>query len=205
MRQVRGRETMKEIKEGLDSKLGVGLKEIEDALNRIEATKTMNAVTLLVTTRTMGFCAAQIYFHCSKQRNPVYCDIYAFYRINLAMFEAKLYYIRRNQELPTLNFQDIYDVPYRPEYLGVTSTITALPDQVARVLKALGPVHEGNEYFVPALAADQRTRQGRLIPQSERVAFSNLRQLWHWPTQPQTLKFVKHSMLTIRFREPSGE
>jgi hypothetical protein len=36
------------------------VKGIEDALNKIEATSTLNAVTMLVTTRTMGFCAAQI-------------------------------------------------------------------------------------------------------------------------------------------------
>jgi hypothetical protein len=116
----------------------------------------------------MGFCAIQIYFHCSKKRNPIYCDIYAFYRINLAMFEARLYYIRRNQELPTLNFKEVYDVPYRPEYLGVTATVNAYPDQIGRVLKAMGPINEGNEYFVPALAADQRTRHGNLIPKSEK-------------------------------------
>jgi hypothetical protein len=154
----------------------VGLKEIEDALNKIQATKTMNAVALLVTTRTMGFCASQIYFHASKQRTPVYCDIYAFYRINLSMFEARLYYIRRKQELPMLNFQQVYDVSYRPEYLRVTATINPYPDQIGRVLKALGPINEGDEYFIPALAADQRSRQGSLILQSECVTFSNLRE-----------------------------
>ena len=43
---------MRHITEALDVKLRVGLKEVEDALNQIEANKTMKAVTLLVTTRT---------------------------------------------------------------------------------------------------------------------------------------------------------
>jgi hypothetical protein len=112
----------------------------------------------------MGFCSSKIYFHASKQRTPTYCDIYAFFRVNLSMFEACLYYIRRKQELPTLNFQQVYHVRYRPDFLGVTATINGCPDQVAGVLKALGPINEGDKYYVPALAADQRTRQGKFIP-----------------------------------------
>jgi hypothetical protein len=79
MRASRGRESMKQLTEALDAKIGVGLKEVEDALNQIVANKTLKAVTLLVTTRTMGFWAIQIYFQTSAQRNPVYCNIYAFY------------------------------------------------------------------------------------------------------------------------------
>jgi hypothetical protein len=91
LRQNKRKETMMEVKEALGTKLGVDLKDTEDALNKIEATKTTNAITLLVTTRTMGFCAAHIYIQASKQRNPACFDICAFYRINLAMFEARLY------------------------------------------------------------------------------------------------------------------
>jgi hypothetical protein len=99
---------MRQISEALDAKLGVGLKEVEDALNQIEANKTLKAVTLLVTTRTLGFCAAQIYFQASAQRNPIYCNIYAFYRVNLALFEARLYGIRKIQEAPT-QFAEVYE------------------------------------------------------------------------------------------------
>jgi hypothetical protein len=58
----------------------------------------------------------------------------------------------------------------------VTATINTYPDQVARVLEAIGPVAHGEDYLVPCLAADQRSRGGALIPQSERVTFSNLRE-----------------------------
>jgi hypothetical protein len=100
LRLSRGKESMRQLSEALDAKLGVGLREVEDALNQIEANKMLKAVTLLVTTRSLGFCAAQIYFQSSAQRNPVYCNIYAFYRVNLALFEAKLYNIRKIQEAP---------------------------------------------------------------------------------------------------------
>jgi hypothetical protein len=76
--------------------LGVRLKDIEDALNKIESNKTLTAVPTHVTTRTLEFCAAQIYFQASAQRNT----IYAIYRVNLAIFEAGLYNIRRIQEAP---------------------------------------------------------------------------------------------------------
>jgi hypothetical protein len=75
MRVTRGTDSKRQTFEALDSKLAVGLKEVADALNQIEA---MAAITLLVPTRTLGFCAALIYFHPSTQRNPVHYNIYSF-------------------------------------------------------------------------------------------------------------------------------
>jgi hypothetical protein len=54
--------------------------------------------------------------------------------------------------------------------------VNAYPDQIGRLVKAVGPITEGNEYFIPALAAEQRSRQGNFIPQSEKVILSNLRE-----------------------------
>jgi hypothetical protein len=155
---------MEQLTEALGGKLGVGLKEIEDALNQIEANNTLTAVTLLVTTRTLRFCAAQIYFQASAQRNPVYCNIYAFYRVNLAIFEARLYNIIRIQEAPIQRANEVYNVMTRPGFHLVTQTVNAYPDQIGGLIKAVGPVTEGNKYYVTALAAEQRTRQGVLIP-----------------------------------------
>jgi hypothetical protein len=176
MRISREKDSMRQITEALDAKLGVGLKEVEDAPNPIEANKTFKAITLLVTTRTIGFSAAQIYFQSSAQRNPVYCNIYAFYRVNLALFEAKLYNICKICEAPIQHADEVYEVPTRPEFQQVTQTVNAYPDQIGRVLKAVGPVTEGGEYFVPALVAEHRTRNGALIPQYEKVILSNLRE-----------------------------
>jgi hypothetical protein len=166
---------MRQLNEALNAKLGVGLKEVEDALNQIEANKTMKAVTLLVTTRSLGFCAAQIYFQASAQRNPVYCNIYAFYRVNLALSEARIHNIRKIQEAQIQRSNEVYEVPTRPDFLQVTQTVNAYPDQIGRILKAVGPISEGEEYFIPALAAGQRTRRRVMIPQSERIVLSNLR------------------------------
>lgn len=148
----------------LNSKLGVGLKEIEEALNQIEANKTLTTVTLLVTTHMLGFCAAQIYFQCSAQHNPVYCNIYSFYQMNLAIFEARLYNVRRIQEAPFKHTDATYEIPVRPDFNLVMQTVNAYPDQIGRTVRAAGPITDRNEYVVPALACEQQTRQGQLIP-----------------------------------------
>lgn len=85
MRTSRGQDVMRQISEGLDAKIGVGLREVEEALNQIKANKTLVAITTIITTRSIGFSAAQIFYQCSAKRNPVYCNIYAFYRVSLAM------------------------------------------------------------------------------------------------------------------------
>jgi hypothetical protein len=58
------------------------------------------------------------------------------------------------------------------------------------MIRAAGPVSEGEEYFVPALACEQRDRRRRFVPQSERIVLSNLREtvvaLGEVETPPQT-------------------
>jgi hypothetical protein len=151
-RLEKGKDTLSQIREGLDAKLEVGLEEVEDALNQIEANKTMTAVTFLLTTRTLGFCAAQIYFQAPAQRIPIFCNIYSFYRVNLALLEAKLYKIRQIQEAPIQKVDETYEIPSRPDFSLITQTVNAYPDQVGRAIKAIVPILEGEEYFVSALA-----------------------------------------------------
>jgi hypothetical protein len=140
----------------------------------LEANQTLVAVTVPVTTRTLGFCAAQIYFQSGAQQNPVYCNIYAFYRVNLALFEARLYNIRMIQEAPIQHPEEVYEMPTRPDFMQICQTVNAYPDQVGRMIAAAGPISEGEGYFVPALAANN-IRNRKLIPQSEHIIWSNLR------------------------------
>jgi hypothetical protein len=154
---------MRQLSEGLDAKLAVGMKEVEEALGQIEANETLTAVTTMITTRSLGFCAAQIYFQASVQRNPVYCNIHAFYRVNLSIFETRLTSIRSIQEAPYQFAEEIYTFPARPEFVQVTKTVNAYPDQVGRFVALIGPFSEGEGYYVPAFAAN-RTRRGAFIP-----------------------------------------
>jgi hypothetical protein len=106
------------------------------------------------------------------------------------MFEAKLYAVRKIQEAP---IQHADEVPTRPEFQQVTQTVNAYPDQVGCVLQAVAPVTEGGEYFVPALAAEHLTRNGVLIPQSERVVLSNLREIVMALADPATQAQVREA------------
>jgi hypothetical protein len=161
----------------------------------LEGTGLMhNANECLIFTAELNFK----YFQSSAQRNPVYCNIYAFYRVNLAMFEAKLYNIRRIQEAPTQMAEEVYEIPARPDFLLVTQTVNVYPDQIGQVLKSAGPIAEGGEYLVHALAAEHRTRNGILVPQSEQVILSNLREtvtaLANIETAPQVREaFYQHN------------
>jgi hypothetical protein len=92
------------------------------------------------------------------------------------MFEARLYYIRSSQEAPIQMMAEVEDIPVRPDFFLVSQTVNAYPDQVGRMIKTTGAIADGNEYFVPALSCSHRDREGRLIPQSERIISSNLRE-----------------------------
>jgi hypothetical protein len=70
----------------------------------------------VVTIRGLGFCAAQIYFQVSAQHNPVHCNIFTFYRVNLAMFETRLFKIRKIQNAPIQRLDEIFYVPHRPSH-----------------------------------------------------------------------------------------
>jgi hypothetical protein len=82
--------------------------------------------------------------------------------------------------------------------LFVGYAINAHPDQIGRTLRSVRPITEGGENFVPALAAEHRTRNGILIPQSERVILSNLHEtvvaLANAETAPQVREaFYQHN------------
>lgn len=150
-------------------------RETEEALGQMERNKTRQAIATIVTTRGLGFCAAQIYFHASAQPNPVLCNIYSFYRVNLAMFETRLYEIREIQKLPLQILDKVFDVSLQPEILMITHAVKVHPVSVGRIIRATGPIEYGDEYYVPAAACNEKNQRGDIVPQSEHVLFSNLR------------------------------
>jgi hypothetical protein len=159
----------------------------------MESNRTLQAITAIVTTRGLGFSAAQIYFQSSAQRNPVYCNIYAFYRVNLAMFETRLFKNREIQKAPLQHMDEVYDVPHRPEFFLVTHTVKAYPDQVGRIIRAIGPIEDGDEYYVPAAARNERNQFGRIMPQSEHVLLSNLREYVEALSSPETAAVTRET------------
>ncbi|KAK7868953.1 hypothetical protein R5R35_002587 [Gryllus longicercus] len=176
LRKKKGAETQRQVREGLTDKIGVGLDGIADVLKQIEAQKTLQALTAYVTTRTLGFSAATIYYQSSFQRNAVVCNIYAFYRVNLALFECYMMKVIRKQSVPTLNQQLTYTFVPNVATRDATACVNAYPDMIGRYLSGLGQVSDGAEIIVTAFAANQTTLAGQFIPQSEHITLSNLRQ-----------------------------
>jgi hypothetical protein len=65
--------------------------------------------------------------------------------------------------------------------------------KIRRTLRAVGPLTEGGEYFLSALASEHRTRNGTLFPQSERVNLSNLRETVVAFANPDTAPQVREA------------
>jgi hypothetical protein len=72
-------------------------------------------------------------------------------------------------------------------------TVNAYPDQVGRLLSAVGPLSEGEGYFVPAMACNSYTRQGNFIPQAEHITISNLRETVMVLAGPNTQPQIRES------------
>jgi hypothetical protein len=75
------------------------------------------------------------------------------------MYETRLYKIRKVQTAP-------------PEVFFNTHTVHAYPDQIGRLISAVGPIEDGDEYSVPAAAINEYIRMGEIVLQSEHVLFS---------------------------------
>lgn len=175
MREQKGLAVMRSTSEALDAKIGVGMKEVTEALNKIEANKTLVAITTIITTRGISFTAAQIYYHAAVKRNAVFASIYSFYRVSLAVLEVR---IMEGRSMLTSPYQS--DIPIDnprsdPALTQVVSTLNAVPELVRKCVNAAGPIEEGQEYFVPAFPAKRYDGRRRLVVLPGEVRFSNLR------------------------------
>lgn len=177
MRTVKGRETLRSISEGLDAKIGVSLKELDDALNQIEANKTLVAITTIITTRCIGFSACTMFRQAMTKRNPVLCNIYSFYRVTLAMVDVKLMEIRSTLRAPYQNQDMITNLDINPQLVRTVRTINAYPVAIGEIVNAIGPIEEGDEYFIPAYPARRENRDGQIIPIPGEVRYGNLREV----------------------------
>lgn len=86
-----------DLSEELIKKLFPGIKSMQSALDRLEATNTLKAITLCVTTGQIGFAISHIFISLRQFNNiPVAGSIYQPYRVGLALFEAKMLVIQRS-------------------------------------------------------------------------------------------------------------
>lgn len=76
--------------------------------------------------------------------------------------------------------------------MDITKTINAYPDPLGRIIKSVGPFSDGGEYHVPAVAANSY-HNGRFLPRSDNITFSNLRQTVVALSQEETLPELRHA------------
>lgn len=176
----RGRENVKTqsmVSQSLDKKIGAGMDDLTEALNKMEANRTLIAITSIITTRGIAFTAAQIYFQVSMRRNATVTSIYRYYRVHLAMIEARVLETRQSASAP---YQPKIAVDKRridPAFMKVVHTVKAIPDLTRRILEACGPTESASKYYVPAFAAARRDENRVLKVLPGEVRYSNLREV----------------------------
>nr|CAH7762894.1 unnamed protein product [Callosobruchus chinensis] len=135
--------------------------------------QTTQHIPLPITTRCIGFSTAKFFgklYNFQTDAVPHH-DIYAFYRASLAIFEAKMYFVKQQYEHlrrydPVYNFKT---------YLGfVYHWQTFLP--IAKFIESLGVMEYEGSTFCPIFTANIYDDDEKLIPQSEHVTLTNLRE-----------------------------
>lgn len=82
-REAKSEFTASECQKSLTSRLMVGTKDAENALNAIEAVHTLKTITLCITTRSIGFSVVTMFRALYQFNNvPVGGSIYEFYRVH---------------------------------------------------------------------------------------------------------------------------
>ncbi|CAH1971821.1 unnamed protein product [Acanthoscelides obtectus] len=130
-------------------------------------------IPLPITTRCIGFSTAQFFGKLYNLQNDAipHHDIYAFYRASLAIFEAKMYFVKQQYEHlrrydPVYNFKT---------YLGfVYHWQTFLP--IAKFVESLGVMEYEGSTFCPIFTTNVYDDDEKLVPQSEHVTLTNLRE-----------------------------
>lgn len=80
----------------MKKKLFPGIKNAEDAANRLESVQTFKAITLTITTRQIGFGTVNICMALNQFNNvPVVGSVYEMYTVFLAMLEVKIMITQR--------------------------------------------------------------------------------------------------------------
>ncbi|XP_044746580.1 uncharacterized protein LOC123308102 [Coccinella septempunctata] len=172
--------TEADLADELKQKLFQGVKDERTARERLETVNIMKAITLPITTRSMGLGSAHIFYSLYGFRNmkdiPARGSIYQMYRVALAILEVKVTICQRSITAIQKHEDDFAPLVRNEELISAVKGVTILPDQITNAIRALGKVKVWDSLYVPNLARDQRTHHNLLIPQAENVRYSNLRE-----------------------------
>lgn len=125
-------------KERIRSKLFVGTDEEEAGL-RLQQQAIAQAKALSVTTRGIGIGTSKVVAVTSMHGPNINIpDIYALYRVFLAMFEAKMEYVRRNLGIIIPNTEAISNYRYDSSFITICQSVTMVPTRIRNILNAIG-------------------------------------------------------------------
>lgn len=161
----------------LKNKLFPGVKDGQNASDRLEAYNTERAITVTITTRRIGFSAYFIFQSIYEYNNvPVRGDIYQLYRVGLIMAECKVIVANRDVR----QIQDVSEDYQRSiinnDFVIAAKALVAMPMQMASVINSIGMLKVNEKVYVPKFGKKNYTNAGVFVPQSEQVTFSTLRQ-----------------------------
>lgn len=140
-------------------------------------------LTLSVTTRGIGFHLSRFVFLCGYNRTPK-LNIYATYRAFLGLFEIKL---KPNWLCTRIKPSETYRSSFVRTNPNLTSPIViSVPEQIKRIINAVGNITIGQRTFVMAVAKERLHENGKLIPEPQNLLISNLRRTVEALSDPET-------------------
>lgn len=171
--------TESDLAESLKKKLFPGIKDAQDATNKIEATQTFKTIELTITTRQMGFGTVHILMALRQFNNvPATGNVYQMYRTFLAVYEAKTIVVNRGVTNLKLQSSDYAEPAPNEDFIITTKSLLNIPEPISCAINSIGIVSTNDRKYIPGIGRDNITARGDMfIPQSEQVTYSNFRQV----------------------------
>ncbi|KAK9736526.1 hypothetical protein QE152_g12396 [Popillia japonica] len=120
----------------------------------LESTQTLKAITICITTRSIGFSATTMIRALYSFNNvPVRGSIYQIYRVYLAMLECKLTLDSRKATAITGDYNYYQELRRSETFVGIVRACNYVPDMLTRMINAVGTVKTDGKIYVPKLAA----------------------------------------------------
>jgi hypothetical protein len=150
---------------------------VDNVLSRLDAASNIRAITLPVTTRSMGFGSFLIMHILQEyERTPVLGNVYQLYRVTLLLFNAKVQALQHGITMAQRHLEDFAEADgLTADYMQFAKSITNMPDFITRPLNVLGQVKVYDAVYVPRIGIDVNTNDDLFIPVPEQVTYLNLR------------------------------
>ena len=112
-----------------------------------------------------GFCSKPIVlnFIAVSYHEIVVPNVYAQYRVFLAVLEAKLENLKTAYPLPARDTDLVYNYQVNADLLRVAQTVTIAPEPIKRLINAVGIVSHDEGVYIPAVSRVETDDRGRFI------------------------------------------